>query len=1247
MSQSKNESAGLDPEDLVEDRELRNSEDDRLAHEGIVGQLASLIESVPTPSNIALYGPWGSGKSGIANLLESQLQCKRDIRFVRFDAFKYADVPLRRNFISAVASSLKCNNSKYHADLYSGRTRTDISVPPATVAKVLCVFALLMAGLTLILGIIVAIVAGIQEGAYWTQFGSLSEQALTAGLLPASLLAALIALASKTFSVDRSLAKPESDEQFEQLFRSLVSDSGAERLVVFVDELDRCSAGEVVATLDTVRTFLGISRCVFIIAADQTVLEEALTRAARQETPPNEANPYYSTGSAYLDKVFQYQISLPPLLTQSVSKFANNLVENRGGVWSEIKTEYIISVLVPSHVSSPRRVKHLLNTFVLTYRLAEERHRTGLLSEEPRVCAAAIARLVCLRVEFPLFARDLEVEPDLPNLVVQLMQDENVNFSDNVSERAQQLAYSYALAGAPPATVLSSGDDDAVTDGEKSESERGEAEEGNTGAIEATSTIRAHNKQLLNYLRRTRQVRGPSRNLIFMQSSGVVFGLDGELARSIEQAAEDEDFDTLERRFTASSEAEQDGILELLAQQIRTGSGLAAPNTARSFLLLHEAVPGLRIDLVVDSVVEAICGLQDDNEGVLDGRTGASAWSLARACSEASASDLRSRVVDATLSPSTKASAEFLVRDALVAVEAAPPEMSNYLASSLVSDSGISTLGLLFEAPDNELVQLLDLLRDAVAKSIADSIVTHKTWTERQNEIAPSSTRPGTGEASALAPENEPHDPAGLLSAVVQESGTRETPVQHQVLHLLLDINAQEARDAAEALIRLSEPTAQPALANAILKATVRRATESWPKWLETVEDRAIRPLHSGSISRLVETLWSRQSSSDGTSDALDALRPLLAALPESRRPDLTSSVVEELKPFVSSSEEASKRRQLLDCADLFASSGLVDSSFVAEAVISTLEDTLAEALSPVDRDDALYRYIMVNGAAALAAQADSLSDSKLNGIVNEATVSPWLDDLGHIEIPLELAKHAGRPSTVIDSLPTVETIANIIGETGDKAVNAATLWVDLMKPDPDHLATILDELVAANAVTQEFVSTSLQTELLWTTVQRRAMLTRYLGQPDSLLPDDLTLQAIGIAQTDDKVVAELLCGRFSQTTNNKQRQTVVDLWSKADIQDSAARKELIEKVIFGLLELHSASSRNVGAVELALNALDGLGKPLPYGVKRALGERVKVAVSGFEDLESRALRVLPRLGYRTRSSGLFGSTKRVDFTSG
>ena len=82
--------------------------------------------------------------------------------------------------------------------------------------------------------------------------------------------------------------------------------------------------------------------------------------------------------------------------------------------------------------------------------------------------------------------------------------------------------------------------------------------------------------------------------------------------------------------------------------------------------------------------------------------------------------------------------------------------------------------------------------------------------------------------------------------------------------------------------------------------------------------------------------------------------------------------------------------------------------------------------------------------------------------------------------------------------------------------------------------------------------------------------------------------------------------------------------------------------VIYGLLDL-KISSNNAGAAELALNALNSVGKPLPSRIKGALGKRVKSAVTGTKSLEDRALVVLPTLGYKT-TTNFFGKPKRVRY---
>jgi hypothetical protein len=500
------------PGELLSDREVADPADDRLGHQQLGQQLANLALSVPDPSNIALYGPWGSGKTGIGNLVERLLTRRNDVAFARFDAFKYAENPLRRNFVSAVATALDVKESRYREDLYSGRTTTDIAVPPTRLVRLVGTFAVLAAAICFGLFVVVAAIAVIQSGDFAQNFRSMSRQVASAALAPAALLAAFIALAGKSLVTERKSERADSDEQFESLFTDLVSSVKKHRVVVFVDELDRCSPADVVATLDAVRTFLGVRGCVFIVAADRQVLEQALTTHAQQATPLDPVNPYYSAGSAYLDKVFQYQVLVPPLLQHSVTRFAAELVRGRSGVWSDLggDLDLIVSILVPSHVRSPRRVKSLLNSFALAYRLAEARAAAGLLATDVTARADEIARLSCLRLEFPLFAQHLVVDARLPEYVLRLHEDSAPHVWDDyphVPDEVKKIAEDFAELRTPVATLISDEIDRADEGGENTEDDE-----------PIVSVEHKHGRQLLDYLTRTRTVRGPGRDLVHLRA---------------------------------------------------------------------------------------------------------------------------------------------------------------------------------------------------------------------------------------------------------------------------------------------------------------------------------------------------------------------------------------------------------------------------------------------------------------------------------------------------------------------------------------------------------------------------------------------------------------------------------------------------------------------------------------------------------------------------------------------------------
>lgn len=407
-------------DDLVEDRAITNAAADHFGHAQFASQAAATIRAIRTPSNIAVYAPWGSGKTSLANLLEGEL-AGDEVGFVYFDAFKYAEAPLRREFIRRVAKSLDVGDSKFDHGLYEERVDSGLNLSRDSawgLVKVIVVVGALAMVLALGLSYLVALASGKAIGPQWVDAVKVFVPAFFA---PAIIIAPLITLIGDKLNYTRTRFAPESDEEFERLFREVVDKARKkhpkwQRLVIFIDELDRCGADEVASTLETIRTFLEVEHCVFVVAADRAVLETAVGKESRQETPVNIPNPYYSAGSSYLDKIFQYQWQLPPMLPSNLSRFAESLVKDLPGLWSELNPGEVVSVLVPLHVQSPRRVKELLNAYAMAYRFAERRIADHHLDGDIRSRASELAKLVCLQLEFPLFAADLANEPSLPEL---------------------------------------------------------------------------------------------------------------------------------------------------------------------------------------------------------------------------------------------------------------------------------------------------------------------------------------------------------------------------------------------------------------------------------------------------------------------------------------------------------------------------------------------------------------------------------------------------------------------------------------------------------------------------------------------------------------------------------------------------------------------------------------------------------------------------------------------------------------
>ena len=626
--------AALD--DLISDAELVDPNEDSFGHATIVAQLEALIcnRDLDRAINVALYGPWGSGKSSVAAQLQRAFAASDRIEFVRFDAFKYAQSSLHRHFLAEMARALppapaslrwyqrrpkkwvewrrkkaaatsgttaekrrrERFDASYRQRLYQSTQRKSLTMAKGDGWRLIgAVFKFVFVP-TVLIALLGAVLWALffSPASFSVAFKGALPDTLTLLVVPAA--AGLFAVFRELLPTSASMSEPSSSEQFEAMFAELVHQSGKDRVVVFVDEIDRCAPTEVVETLDTIRTFLGVPPCVFIVAADQQVLEQAISLEVRQTTPDNATNPYYSGGSAYLDKVFQYQFSLPPLLSTTVSQYALDLVKPLPGVWEQVDVDDVVSLLIPTHVRSPRRVKALLNNYVLTYRLAESAGLIGPASKAGSTRDTELAVMVCLKSEFPLFYRDLAQHPALPRLL-RYIHDVGVEHAEQ-PESARDTSWQRALAYENGSAVA----DQILPDGPPADAA--------SGAAAPARAAASLNNELREYLLKSGDAREIGTDLIFMISSDGFYDLDPTEAEALAAMAVNQDKKGLLAAIAGASEEDRERILRFLAHRTRGGSvGSEGANMASSLLAVsgeYLSKPGL----VANDVARAIAAQQ-------------------------------------------------------------------------------------------------------------------------------------------------------------------------------------------------------------------------------------------------------------------------------------------------------------------------------------------------------------------------------------------------------------------------------------------------------------------------------------------------------------------------------------------------------------------------------------------------------------------------------------------------------------
>lgn len=284
--------------------------------------LSRFIKACNTPMTISIQGSWGSGKTSIMKMVEHEIE--KDVIPVFFNTWQFSQFDLGN---SLAFSMIKVLLNKLHDN----------------------------------------------DENFIKRFTLLCGNALTTALKAVSIYNCNIDINKcKENTPDYNYAEQIENlhKHFQEVVDRACEREHKDRVVIFVDDLDRLVPSKAVELLEVLKLFLDCKQCVFVLAIDyEVVIRGAIEKYGfasytSDKIDDKERNREYEKGKSFFDKIIQVPFKVPV----AVYDIKNYLKDGFNKINLKIDDNDLqdyIELCASSIGSNPRSLKRLLNAFLL------------------------------------------------------------------------------------------------------------------------------------------------------------------------------------------------------------------------------------------------------------------------------------------------------------------------------------------------------------------------------------------------------------------------------------------------------------------------------------------------------------------------------------------------------------------------------------------------------------------------------------------------------------------------------------------------------------------------------------------------------------------------------------------------------------------------------------------------------------------------------------------------------------------
>jgi uncharacterized protein YjbI with pentapeptide repeats len=287
--------------------------------------IVNIIKNSHPKFSIGVFGDWGTGKTTLINSVDKALQTHSDLVKIRLEASRY-----KREMFPLV-SLLKSISYTLPAEKEFENLKQKLETSAINFLKRTP-------------DILTSIISK-----YASEEDEISHEMINTFKKELNSKIQLIA------ELDRDTIYFDGFREINKEIMNLREGNPAFRIVIFVDDLDKCSPGKAFEILDMIRVFQDIEGFIYVIGLSHDMIVK-LSKVGNSESSFD--------GERYIKKLIQVPITLPKWSNQDIVRLVKDLVK-KGMIHDKFKdvVDKNIELISVAIDNNPREIKRFLNNF--------------------------------------------------------------------------------------------------------------------------------------------------------------------------------------------------------------------------------------------------------------------------------------------------------------------------------------------------------------------------------------------------------------------------------------------------------------------------------------------------------------------------------------------------------------------------------------------------------------------------------------------------------------------------------------------------------------------------------------------------------------------------------------------------------------------------------------------------------------------------------------------------------------------